>query len=1782
MQVNDGSVSNNLSNVAVSTIHFTTVNDNPVLDLDANNSSLKTGADYQTTYTENGSGVLIADIDTKITDIDSPNLTSATIILTNPQAGDLIQVIGALPIGIASVGASTTTITLSGSSSIANYIAAIKQIQFSSSSDNPNTTDRIITVLVNDGLTNSNTATSYIKVVNVNDAPLVQNEYVTTNEDVKIVNNLSTITVNDIDVDNDILTVTINDNGNHGTASIVGNTYEYVPNPFYNGKDTVIFNVCDPYLACRNDTLFITINPVNSALILDLDLNNSSGKLGADYQDTFTENDAHIGIDITDNDVSILNPDNIDILSAKIILINKQIGDSLLVKGALPLGVSASVVYSASDITLNITGAKDATVYKSILEQIQFNNIRDDVSIVDRIINTTVANANGNSNIAITTLHVDNINDIPVTVITELFTDEDVVIKDKIATLLKNDVDPEGSFITIAEVVITQGENGIFSVNKTDSTFTYTPNKDFFGKDSVLVSVCDPQGACKNKLIYITVNPVNDPAVLDLDANNSSGKTVGDYLTTYIENATGVSIGDTDVSIIDVDNATLQSAVITLTNTKLGDNLFVTGSLPVGITSSSSTSGTATIITITGVGTKAEYAAIIKQIHFSSTLDFLDPTDRHVEVTVNDGFLNSNLAVTTIKMSNVNNNPIVTLTNLVTDEDVTITDNLAVLLKEDIDPEGGALTITAVTTPSVHGTFTLNPDGTFSYVPNPDYFGPDSVKVSVCDPQLLCSIKTIKITVNPINDASVLDLDVDNSSGKTGADYTTTYVENNAGISIGDVDVSIVDVDNVTLQSAVITLTNTKLGDSLFVTGSLPVGITSSSSTSGTATIITITGVGTKAEYAAIIKQIHFSSTLDFLDPTDRHVEVTVNDGFLNSNLAVTTIKMSNVNNNPIVTLTNLVTDEDVTITDNLAVLLKEDIDPEGGALTITAVTTPSVHGTFTLNPDGTFSYVPNPDYFGPDSVKVSVCDPQLLCSIKTIKITVNPINDASVLDLDVNNSSGKTGADYTTTFTEDSSGVNINDSDILITDVDDTQLSSALVKLVNTKEKDSLLVGTMPAGLIAIITHKGDTTIVSISGTAAKAEYEKAINQIKFWNNSQTPDITTRNIYVTVNDGNVNSNLAIAYIEVRSVNDDPNVKNDTLIVNEDTFVTNKLSTLLANDTDPDGDKLTITLLTNSLHGSITFTDSTYTYNPNNNYNGLDTAIFNVCDPFNLCKKDTLVIIIKPINDAPIVNNEYVTIMKNNTGIGIDFLKNDSDVETALFSSGNIMSSTLGKITLFNPNAGTFTYTPDNNKIGIDTIIYSVCDKGWPLPQVCKNDTIFIEVKETNLNCPKLDLDLNDVGLQIGIDYGFKYTENIGAVSITSQDVLLKDDDSHELASLVVELVNVFPGDSLIYDGGSLLGITYSNPIKFNDTIRISFTGKADTSLYKFALTHVKFINKRDDISSQTRIFDVSISDGNCATKANSFIYIIPEHDSAYINDELFVINEDTKLVKANHWITVNDYSPDGNKITLDTIAAHIVKNASKGVFVFKSDSTFIYTPNENFNGRDTVVVKVCDLTMCYNDTIIIIVVPAVDSLVVNNEYYEMNQGEVINSSIIINDYNSDGSGVKLNNVLVSHIVTNFNTLGTLTVSDNGQFTYVANTGVFGIDRYVYSVCSLPNGYLCKNDTLTFVIGGEVFPNGFSPGNGDGINDTYKISYPASYGKANLSIYNRWGDLVFEKDNYPNTKDNSVLNSSSEWDGTCNKGLRIGNDLPSGAYFFHIKFSKRPDKERIFTVTLQR
>src|SRR5205807_118428 len=101
-------------------------------------------------------------------DPDNSNMASATITLTNAKAGDVLQISGALPPGIvANINTSVAgviTVTLSGSASLASYQTALHQIQFKTGA-NPDTSDRIINVVVNDGTSNSNTATATIHVV---------------------------------------------------------------------------------------------------------------------------------------------------------------------------------------------------------------------------------------------------------------------------------------------------------------------------------------------------------------------------------------------------------------------------------------------------------------------------------------------------------------------------------------------------------------------------------------------------------------------------------------------------------------------------------------------------------------------------------------------------------------------------------------------------------------------------------------------------------------------------------------------------------------------------------------------------------------------------------------------------------------------------------------------------------------------------------------------------------------------------------------------------------------------------------------------------------------------------------------------------------------------------------------------------------------------------------------------------------------------------------------------------------------------------------------------------------------------------------------------------------------------------------------------------------------------------------------------------------------------------------------------------------------------------------
>ena len=121
-------------------------------------------------YTEND-GAQAIDTGFTITDADDSTLTGATVTISgNYQSGE-DSLAFSTQNGI-SGSYNAGVMTLSGTTSISNYITALRSVTYANSSEDPNTTARTMSFQVNDGSDLSNTATRSVSVTAVNDAPI--------------------------------------------------------------------------------------------------------------------------------------------------------------------------------------------------------------------------------------------------------------------------------------------------------------------------------------------------------------------------------------------------------------------------------------------------------------------------------------------------------------------------------------------------------------------------------------------------------------------------------------------------------------------------------------------------------------------------------------------------------------------------------------------------------------------------------------------------------------------------------------------------------------------------------------------------------------------------------------------------------------------------------------------------------------------------------------------------------------------------------------------------------------------------------------------------------------------------------------------------------------------------------------------------------------------------------------------------------------------------------------------------------------------------------------------------------------------------------------------------------------------------------------------------------------------------------------------------------------------------------------------------------------------------
>ena len=125
----------------------------------------------------------------------------------------------------------------------------------------------------------------------------------------------------------------------------------------------------------------------------------------------------------------------------------------------------------------------------------------------------------------------------------------------------------------------------------------------------------------------------------------------------------------------------------------------------------------------------------------------------------NDGTADSGSASFTFIVNPVNDPPVAQDGSASGTEDTPVT---GTLVATDVDSEG--LTY-RLGTQAAHGTVVVNPDGTFTYTPNADFFGTDSfTSLLANDGAVDSNAATISLSLAAVNDAPQLDLDADNST----------------------------------------------------------------------------------------------------------------------------------------------------------------------------------------------------------------------------------------------------------------------------------------------------------------------------------------------------------------------------------------------------------------------------------------------------------------------------------------------------------------------------------------------------------------------------------------------------------------------------------------------------------------------------------------------------------------------------------------------------------------------------------------------------------------------------------------------------------------------------------------------------------------------------------------------------------------------------------------------------------------------------------------------------------
>ena len=509
---------------------------------------------------------------------------------------------------------------------------------------------------------------------------------------------------------------------------------------------------------------------------------------------------------------------------------------------------------------------------------------------------------------------------------------------------------------------------------------------------------------------------------------------------------------------------------------------------------------------------------------------------------------------------------------------------------------------------------------------------------------------------------------------------------------------------------------------------------------------------------------VDYTPDLNYFGPDSFDYTITDNDG--ETSIATVNVTVNEIDIQPLAANDNAATNEDVTAS-NIDVMAN-DVPLGNAPTTITAAGPGKLGSTVTIAPDGgSISYDPAPNDSGIDIFPYTITDADGDFANANVTVTINPVNDAPAFNSDpiikanavadapytgqtlageasdqegnglsYSKLAGPTwlnvaangdlsgtpsGTDagvqnfFTVRVTDDGSPAAFDDAtlSVFVEAPPSNPLPSAVNDTAGAVNEDSALAshavlgnddfggdgpGTVPIALYAV---SGGSASVNNGGTAT----DPTDDMINF---TPTADFNgNATVQYTIEDSNGDRSTATLTIPVNPLNDAPVAATDGDTTDEDVAV---IVGVLGNDSDIDGDALTVTAVTQGSSGTVTHNGTSVTYTPSGNFNGADSFNYVVSDGNGGADTGTVNVTVNAVNDNPVAADDNESTNEDTLLTTANVLTNDTDVDSGALSVLSADAASANGGSVVNNGGGIFDYTPALNFNGADSFNYTVSD----------------------------------------------------------------------------------------------------------------------------------------------------------------------------------------------------------------------------------------------------------------------------------------------------------------------------------------------------------------------------------------------------------------------------------------------------------------------------------------